>query len=40
VGSLTLGIPLGTSRSDDATTRTLAWLSQYQFPAERLGYVA
>lgn len=36
VGSLTLGIPGG----EDAVTRTLAWLSQYQFPAERLGYVA
>ncbi|MCK1286542.1 methionine ABC transporter ATP-binding protein [Bradyrhizobium sp. 44] len=40
VGSLTLGIPLGMSSGQDATTRTLAWLSQYQFPAERLGYVA
>ncbi|WP_027566932.1 methionine ABC transporter ATP-binding protein [Bradyrhizobium sp. URHA0013] len=40
VGSLTLGIPLGMSSDEDATTRTLAWLSQYQFPAERLGYVA
>lgn len=40
VGSLTLGIPLGMSSGEDATTRTLAWLSQYQFPAERLGYVA
>jgi len=40
VGSLTLGIPLGMSSSEDAVTRTLAWLSQYQFPAERLGYVA
>jgi D-methionine transport system ATP-binding protein len=40
VGSLTLGIPLGMSGGEDATTRTLAWLSQYQFPAERLGYVA
>ncbi|MDF0521481.1 methionine ABC transporter ATP-binding protein [Bradyrhizobium yuanmingense] len=36
VGSLTLGIPGG----EDAVTRTLAWLSQDQFPAERLGYVA
>jgi len=36
VGSLTLGIPGG----EDAVTRTLAWLSQYQFSAERLGYVA
>ena len=36
VGSLTLGIPGG----EHAVTRTLAWLSQYQFSAERLGYVA
>ncbi|UWU89322.1 methionine ABC transporter ATP-binding protein [Bradyrhizobium sp. CB1015] len=36
VGSLTLGIPGG----EDAVTRTLGWLSQYQFSAERLGYVA
>ncbi|WP_197424458.1 methionine ABC transporter ATP-binding protein [Bradyrhizobium yuanmingense] len=36
VGSLTLGIPGG----EDAVTRTLAWLSRYQFSAERLGYVA
>ena len=36
VGSLVLGIPDGES----AATRTLAWLSQYQFSAERLGYVA
>lgn len=36
VGSLVLGIPGGES----AAMRTLAWLSQYQFPAERLGYVA
>jgi D-methionine transport system ATP-binding protein len=36
VGSLVLGIPGGES----AATRTLAWLSQYQFSAERLGYVA
>lgn len=36
VGSLTLGIPGG----EDAGTRTLAWLSRHQFPAERLGYVA
>jgi D-methionine transport system ATP-binding protein len=28
------------SSGEDAVTRTLAWLSQYQFPAERLGYVA
>ncbi|MFT4116680.1 MAG: methionine ABC transporter ATP-binding protein [Bradyrhizobium sp.] len=44
VGSLTLGIPLGTSigspGGEGATTRVLAWLSQYQFSAERLGYVA
>ncbi|MET3907044.1 D-methionine transport system ATP-binding protein [Bradyrhizobium sp. S3.3.6] len=40
VGSLVLGIPLGISRGEDAATRTLAWLSQYQFSAERLGYVA
>lgn len=40
VGSLTLGIPLGISGGENATTRTLAWLAQYQFPAERLGYVA
>ncbi|TYL99551.1 methionine ABC transporter ATP-binding protein [Bradyrhizobium rifense] len=40
VGSLVLGIPLGISGGEGATTRTLAWLSQYQFPAERLGYVA
>nr|WP_271575428.1 methionine ABC transporter ATP-binding protein [Bradyrhizobium sp. CCBAU 11361] len=40
VGSLTLGIPLGISSGEDAVTRTLAWLSQYQFPTERLGYVA
>ncbi|WP_193409727.1 methionine ABC transporter ATP-binding protein [Bradyrhizobium sp. CCGE-LA001] len=36
VGSLVLGIPGG----EDAVTRTLAWLSQYQFSAERLGHVA
>lgn len=36
VGALTLGIP----GSEDAVTRTLAWLSQHQFAAERLGYVA
>jgi D-methionine transport system ATP-binding protein len=36
VGSLVLGIPDGES----AASRTLAWLSQYQFSAERLGYVA
>jgi D-methionine transport system ATP-binding protein len=40
VGSLVLGIPLGISRGEDAVARTLAWLSQYQFSAERLGYVA
>jgi D-methionine transport system ATP-binding protein len=40
VGSLVLGIPLGISGGEGATTRTLAWLSQYQFSAERLGYVA
>ncbi|WP_334520333.1 methionine ABC transporter ATP-binding protein [Bradyrhizobium sp. AZCC 2230] len=44
VGSLVLGIPLSISCGqeilDGAATRTLAWLSQYQFPAERLGYVA
>jgi D-methionine transport system ATP-binding protein len=36
VGSLVLGIPGG----DDATARVLAWLSQYRFSVERLGYVA
>ncbi|MBR0845085.1 methionine ABC transporter ATP-binding protein [Bradyrhizobium liaoningense] len=36
VGSLVLGIPGG----EGAVTRTLAWLSQHQFPAERLGHVA
>ncbi len=36
VGSLVLGIP----GRDDAQARALAWLSQYQFPAEHLGYVA
>ncbi|QIO34050.2 methionine ABC transporter ATP-binding protein [Bradyrhizobium sp. 1(2017)] len=36
VGSLVLGIPGG----EGAETRTLAWLSQYQFSAERLGHVA
>lgn len=36
VGSLVLGIPGG----DSAAARTLAWLSQYQVSAERLGYVA
>ena len=36
VGSLVLGIPGG----EDAASRTLAWLSQYRFSAERLGYVA
>jgi len=40
VGSLVLGIPLGISRGEDAAARTLAWLSQYQISAERLGYVA
>ncbi|WP_439356695.1 methionine ABC transporter ATP-binding protein [Bradyrhizobium sp. DASA03007] len=40
VGSLVLGIPFGMSGGEDAATRTLAWLSQYQFPAERLGHVA
>ncbi|MBR0689832.1 methionine ABC transporter ATP-binding protein [Bradyrhizobium manausense] len=40
VGSLALGIPLSISGGEDAATRTLAWLSQHQFPAERLGYVA
>ncbi|WP_176945986.1 methionine ABC transporter ATP-binding protein [Bradyrhizobium sp. Rc2d] len=40
VGSLVIGIPFGISGGDDAVTRTLAWLSQYQFPAERLGHVA
>jgi D-methionine transport system ATP-binding protein len=38
VGSLVLGIPLGSG--EDAATRTLAFLSQHQFPAEHLGYVA
>lgn len=36
VGSLVLGIPGG----EGAATRTLAWLSQHQSPAERLGHVA
>jgi D-methionine transport system ATP-binding protein len=36
VGSLVLGIPGGES----AATRTLAWLSQDQFSAERIGYVS
>ncbi|MGL9617669.1 methionine ABC transporter ATP-binding protein [Bradyrhizobium sp. U531] len=36
VGSLVLGIP----GRDDAQARVLAWLSQHQFPAEHLGYVA
>ena len=36
VGSLVLGIPGG----EGAASRTFAWLSQYQFSAERLGYVA
>ncbi|WP_438265023.1 methionine ABC transporter ATP-binding protein [Bradyrhizobium commune] len=40
VGSLVLGIPLSISCGESATARTLAWLSQHQFPAERLGYVA
>ncbi|MCJ9730804.1 NIL domain-containing protein, partial [Bradyrhizobium sp. PRIMUS42] len=40
VGSLVLGIPLDMSSGEDAVTRTLAFLSQHQFPAERLGYVA
>lgn len=40
VGSLVLGIPVGTPGRDDAVERTLAWLSQHQFPAEHLGYVA
>ena len=40
VGSLVLGIPLSISCGEDAASRTLAWLSQYQFSAERLGYVA
>ncbi|WP_369723552.1 methionine ABC transporter ATP-binding protein [Bradyrhizobium sp. LLZ17] len=40
VGSLVLGIPVGNSRGEDAAGRTLAWLSQHQFSAERLGYVA
>ena len=40
VGSLVLGIPLGISRGEDAAARTLAWLTQYQISAERLGYVA
>jgi D-methionine transport system ATP-binding protein len=36
VGTLVLGIPGG----GDAAARVLAWLSQYRFSAERLGYVA
>lgn len=40
VGSLTLGIPLGIPGGEAAVGRALAWLSQYQFAAERLGYVA
>jgi D-methionine transport system ATP-binding protein len=36
VGSLVLGIP----GREDVQARVLAWLSQYQFPAEHLGYVA
>ncbi|MDA9439938.1 methionine ABC transporter ATP-binding protein [Bradyrhizobium sp. CCBAU 51745] len=40
VGSLVLGIPVSDSGGEGATTRTLAWLSQYQVSAERLGYVA
>ncbi len=39
VGSLTLGIPQS-GGGEQAVTRTLAWLSQFQFPSERLGYVA
>ncbi|WP_271607068.1 methionine ABC transporter ATP-binding protein [Bradyrhizobium sp. CCBAU 11434] len=40
VGSLVLGIPLDDSGGEGAATRALAWLSQYQISAERLGYVA
>ncbi|MHB0784818.1 methionine ABC transporter ATP-binding protein [Bradyrhizobium sp. 5.13L] len=40
VGTLVLGIPLGVSDGGDAVTRTLAFLSQHQFSAEHLGYVA
>ncbi|MCS3759595.1 D-methionine transport system ATP-binding protein [Bradyrhizobium centrosematis] len=40
VGSLVLGIPLGSPSRDDVQARVLAWLSQHQFPAEHLGYVA
>jgi len=40
VGSLVLGVPLNDSGGESAATRTLAWLSQYQVSAERLGYVA
>ncbi|WP_193374354.1 methionine ABC transporter ATP-binding protein [Bradyrhizobium liaoningense] len=40
VGSLVLGIPLGVSSGADAVKRTLAFMSQHQFPAEHLGYVA
>ena len=36
VGSLTLGIPGG----ETGTRQVLSWLSQHQFSAERLGYVA
>ncbi|SFJ27109.1 D-methionine transport system ATP-binding protein [Bradyrhizobium sp. Gha] len=36
VGALVLGIPGG----EGAAARTLAWLSQFQISAERLGYVA
>ncbi|WP_188637379.1 methionine ABC transporter ATP-binding protein [Bradyrhizobium guangdongense] len=36
VGALVLGIPGG----DGAAARALAWLSQHQLSAERLGYVA
>jgi D-methionine transport system ATP-binding protein len=40
VGSLVLGIPLSISGGEGAASLTLAWLSQHQFSAERLGYVA
>ncbi|TWB66491.1 methionine ABC transporter ATP-binding protein [Bradyrhizobium sacchari] len=36
VGSLVLGVP----GSEDVQARVLGWLSQYQFSAEHLGYVA
>src|ERR1700704_5431710 len=36
VGSLTIGVPGG----DDTAAQVLAYLSQHQFSAERLGYVA